>query len=164
MDFYYIEESYPSTEVEKPNFSYAKQMVDNIGGRNSEMTAISSYFFNSLCGGADDIKNVFNQVGKVEMHHLHIFGELARNLGEKPLLWSNCGHRRVWWSPSYTDYPMGICDLLEAAIQGETAAIEKYQSQTRCIGDHVVKENLRRIIADEELHVKIFTELYRKYA
>ncbi len=39
---------YPPIKVEMKNPAYAKAMLDNIGGLNSEMSAISLYVYNNL--------------------------------------------------------------------------------------------------------------------
>lgn len=161
---YNVDLPYPSTDVESPNSTYAKMILDNVGGRNSEMTAISSYYFNSLNGQSEEVCKLYRGINQVEMKHAEIFGNLAKNLGERPLFWSTCGHRRTWWSPSYTDYPLNLLDMLWASIEGEKSAIEKYQLQLRQIDDFNIKENLRRIILDEQHHVRLLTDLYEKYA
>ncbi len=48
-------------------------------------------------------------------------------------------------------------------IDGEKAAISKYQHQISYIRDENITENLRRIILDERLHVEIFEKVYGTY-
>ena len=48
-------------------------------------------------------------------------------------------------------------------IDGEKAAISKYQHQISYIRDVNITENLRRIILDERLHVEIFEKVYGAY-
>mgnify|MGYP002269074217 CR=1 FL=1 len=50
--------------------------------------------------------------------------------------------------------------ILSQAIEGEEAAVKKYMNQTAWIKDVNVCDNLRRIAADEQMHVDIFTRLY----
>ena len=126
------------------------------------MTAISFYFASEI-RLEPDLSHIFQEICKVEMHHMKIFGELARCLGETALLWTNCGGRKVWWSPSFTDYPGSIFGILEASLQGEQAAVEKYQWQLDRIDDPYIQENLKRIIEDEEIHIRIFKKLNRYF-
>ena len=39
---------YPAVHAEGPNMQYARIMLDNIGGGNSEMSSVSLYMYNSL--------------------------------------------------------------------------------------------------------------------
>ena len=55
---------------------------------------------------------------------------------------------------------MGQRTLIRGAVKVEKAAIRKYKAQLRWIADPNIQENLRRIIADEEHHLKILARLY----
>ena len=80
---------YPPIKVEMKNPAYAKAMLDNIGGLNSEMSAISLYVYNNLIlEEKKEIAAIFHKVSIVEMHHLEIFGKLALQLGEDPRMWT----------------------------------------------------------------------------
>lgn len=51
-DFHYSSDvPYPPIKAESGNPAYARVMLDNIGGSNSEMSAISLYIFNQLITG-----------------------------------------------------------------------------------------------------------------
>ena len=51
-DFHYSSDApYPPIKAESGNPAYARVMLDNIGGSNSEMSAISLYVFNQLITG-----------------------------------------------------------------------------------------------------------------
>ena len=81
---------YPPVKVDGKNPQYAAAILSNIGSCNSEMTAVSLYFYNSLITREhyQEIAECFNRISVVEMHHLDIFGELALKLGTDPRLWS----------------------------------------------------------------------------
>ena len=164
-DFHYSSDvPYPPIKAESGNPAYARVMLDNIGGSNSEMSAISLYIFNQLITGYNpDISTVFHKVSIVEMHHLEIFGTLAQQLGEEPRLWTQHGCKKIYWSPSYNQYPCELPALMHNAINSEKAAISKYQHQIAYIRDENITEILRRIILDERLHVEIFEKVYGAY-
>lgn len=98
---------YPEIDPKERNLSYGKLMLDNIGGENSEMTAISLYTYNLLITG-QELSKLFHEIAVTEMHHLKIFGKLALALGENPRLWTQKKSRYIYWSPMYTRYPMPI--------------------------------------------------------
>lgn len=155
---YHAQEAYPPIQAQGRNQRYAAAMLSNLGGANSEMTAVSQYFYDHLVtAGSPEVSEAFRDISVVEMHHLEIFGALALQLGADPRLWSVQQGRRSWWSPDYVHYARKLGPLLHGALQAEHAAIRKYQNQTRWIRDENVLENLRRVILDEEQHVQILT-------
>lgn len=161
---YAASESYPPICISRENRAYARAMLDNVGGLHSEMNAVSSYFYNSLMASEYcDAAEAFHQISIVEMHHLHIFAELSKQLGEIPRLWSFHGCRRVYWSPCYNKYTCELKPMLLQAIENERRTIQKYESQRQCIYDENIRANLSRIILDEKLHISIYEALYHKY-
>ncbi|MEG2571089.1 MAG: ferritin family protein, partial [Clostridia bacterium] len=110
-----------------------------------------------------EVSEAFHEINIVEMHHLEIFGELAYKLGENPRLWSQRGIQKKYWSPCYNRYPVQIHSILENSLSGELMAIKKYEMQCRAIANTNITDILKRIIADEEVHVEIFKKLIEKY-
>ncbi len=125
------------------------------------MNAISSYFYNSLIlsPAYESIATCFEKISQVEMHHLHIFGKLALQLGANPRLWSVENNKHVYWSPEHNLYPMDIHAMLLNAIEGERAAIRKYTAQAQTIKDTNVVANLDRILVDERYHEDVLMKL-----
>ena len=164
-DFHFSSDMpYPPVKAEEKNPAYARVILDNVGGANSEMSAISLYVYNNLMTESNkEIADVFRRISIVEMHHLEIFGKLAQQLGEEPRLWTQHGCKKIYWSPSYNQYPGDLRTLMRNVIDGEKAAISKYQHQISYIRDENITENLRRIILDERLHVEIFENVYGAY-
>lgn len=161
---YASDKPYPKIKVERQNLSYARAMLDNMGGRNSEMNAVSLYIYNSLIAENEPtLSEPFQKISIVEMHHLKMFGQLAYSLGENPRLWSVQGNGKVYWSPGYNHYPTQLKPLLLNAIQHEQEAIQQYEKQTRWIYDECICAILKRIILDEEIHLKIYKNLYDTY-
>ena len=152
---------YPAVEVSRSNHQYARAMLSNIGACNSEMSAVSLYFYNSLIlrQAHPDAAEIFHKISVVEMHHLDIFGRLAHLLGADPRLWSSVHGRRTYWSPGCNRYPRDIVPLLENAIKGENEAVNKYRRQMQWVEDPHLVALLGRIIMDEEKHLEIFHAL-----
>nr|WP_138263622.1 ferritin-like domain-containing protein [[Clostridium] hylemonae] len=146
------------------NRAYGRMMLDNMGGQNSEMSAVSLYVYNNLLIDEDArLSGIFHKISIVEMHHLHIFGEIARMMGENPRLWTYRGNQMTYWSPSYNNYPIEIRPLLTNALNGERKTVQKYEEQCRRIKDIHIVECLKRIIQDEEIHIHIFESLLEEY-
>lgn len=155
---------YPPVQVENGCKEYAYAMLSNIGSDNSEMSAISLYFYNSVILNPDyaEFAQCFHKVSIVEMHHLNIFATLAHQMGLDPRLWNVSNHHRRYWTPAYNRYPRQIQEVIENAIQGEMAAIQKYTRQAGMIKDANIVENLNRIILDERHHIEIFNAMLAK--
>ena len=155
---------YPPVRAETRNPAYARVMLDNVGGRNSEMSAISLYVYNHLIlEDRPDISKIFHKVSMVEMRHMEIFGTLACQLGEDPRMWTHYGCNKQYWSPGYNQYPKNLPALMLNVIDSEKAAISKYQHQITYIRDENITENLRRIILDERLHAELFEQVFAAY-
>jgi bacterioferritin len=155
---------YPEIEITEPDRDYAFEILDNIGGANSEMSAIGLYFYNQLITEEyNDISSSFRTVSMQEMHHLNIFGKIAYEFGANPRLWTLKRGQMVYWSPSYNTYSINLKELLLNAIYGEEAAIQKYESQRILIKNRSVKDTLSRIILDEQSHIDLFHQLMQKY-
>ena len=152
---------YPPIQPNSCRPDYARALLSNAGGRNSEMGAVSLYFYNSVvldpCYA--DLARCFHKISVVEMHHLNIFASFANKMGLDPRLWEQTPQGNRYWSPAYNCYPRTPRALVENSLQAELAAIEKYSRQAEIICDDNIRENLNRIILDEQQHVKIFREM-----
>lgn len=156
---------YPLIKPVAPNRIYARWMLDNMGGPNSEMSAVSLYFYDHLITEEkfSEVSAIFHKIFVVEMHHLEIFGKLALELGENPLLCTRYQNRRSYWTPGYNKYPTDFGRLVQAALESEQAAVRKYENQINCVTDPNIIENLMRIIMDERLHIQIFSQIMMEY-
>ncbi|MFR3911355.1 MAG: hypothetical protein ACLTYB_09345, partial [Clostridium paraputrificum] len=61
------------------------------------------------------------------------------------------------------DYGNTLKEYLDYDIQAEVVAIRDYNKALNEISDPNIVKIIERIILDEELHLKIFKELYAKY-
>ncbi|XAH73101.1 ferritin family protein [Kineothrix sp. IPX-CK] len=152
---------YPEIQPESQNPQYALAMLSNVGSSNSEMTAVSLYFYNSVILDPlyVNFAKCFHEISIVEMHHLNIFADLAFKMGADPRLWSVQNRRKAYWTPAFNQYPREIRSIIVNSIKGEEAAIRKYRSQTSVIRDANIKSILERIILDEERHIEIFNNM-----
>lgn len=158
------QEPYPEVRAEGRNRRYAEAILDNVGGGNSEMSAVALYLYNQwVTAETPEVAQAFHSISVTEMRHLEIFATLARQLGEEPRLWGIQQGRRHWWTPGNLPYQRRLGPLLRIAVREEKAAIRKYRAQCRWIGDRNVVENLKRIIQDEEQHIAVLGELYSIY-
>ena len=159
---YQVKKPYPPIQVDSPNLTYANEMLSDIAEVVSEMSDVARYFYIAVMANEHykEIATCFHYISIVEMHHLNIFAQLALKLGADPRLWSGAVYKK-WWSPSYIGYSFDLRSMIAESIQAEENAIRKYSQQAETIGDHNIVAILRRIILDEEQHLRIFKELYQ---
>lgn len=155
---------YPEVRAEGKNRRYGQAILSNVGGSVSEMGATAQYLYAHFTqSGRPEVAECLGRLAMVEMRHLAIFAQLARQLGEDPRLWSPFRGGRRYWTPEYLRYPHRLEQVLHCAIDEERSAIQKYSRQAQWIRDTNVVANLRRIIADEEVHLEILTGLLKSY-
>jgi bacterioferritin len=160
---YRVNLPYPPVRVNGKNPVYASEMLSNMAEVVSEMSDVSRYFYIAIVAQQNhsSISTCFHHISIVEMYHLNIFAELAHLLGADPRLWSGRGIKR-WWSPSFIGYPHELHELIAESIKAEEAAISKYSRQANIIRDPNIVAILKRIILDEERHLQIFREMYKR--
>lgn len=162
---YASNEPYPEIQISQKNLRYARWMLDNMGGLDSEMSTISLYIYNNIICGENfqELSNIFQKISVVEMHHLKIFGKLSFLLGENPRLWTKRGNRAIYWTPNYNHYTLELSRLMHNALNKELMAIRKYEQQICAIKQENIVENLKRIIQDEKIHVSILQKIIIDY-
>ncbi len=153
-----LELPYPEIRVAGCNPDYALEILSNVGSCNSEMSAVSLYFYNSviLDQSYRSFAHCFIDISIVEMHHLDMFAKVAFLLGANPRLWTMERNQMVYWTPACNNYPHEIKEVICNSIQGEEEAIRKYRKQAQTIRDPYIVALLERIILDEEHHIEIF--------
>lgn len=156
---------YPEPRVEGTNVEYANILLKDYSGRVSEFTAISLYSYQHFIsdGQFEDYAEVIGGVSMAEMKHLELLGETIKLLGVKPIYIDSACPPGKLWTPGYVNFTILIKEMLVEDIKSEKKAIENYKYHISIIKDRYIRELLERIILDEELHVKLFMELYEKY-
>jgi bacterioferritin len=98
------------------------------------------------------------------MKHLKLLGETIKLEGIKPMYINNASPHGKLWSPIYVNYTTYIMAMLKEDIKSEQKAIENYKYHITLIQNKHIIKLLERIILDEELHFKLFTQEYEKYS
>ena len=148
---------YPDIKVEKENIEYAKLLMYPYASMVSEDTATHLYMYQSFILD-DNIGKILENIAIVEMHHLEMLAKTINLLGLKPEYKSN----DIPWTSNYVNYNSNLKDILKINIEAETLAIKNYQNLIKVINDKYIKKMLERIIVDEEIHLKIFNDLYNE--
>ena len=148
---------YPDIKVEIENIEYAKLLMYPYASMISEDTATHLYMYQSFILD-DNIGKILENIAIVEMNHLEMLAKTINLLGLKPKYKSN----DIPWTSNYVNYNTNLKDILKINIEAETLAIKNYQNLIKVINDKYIKKMLERIIVDEEIHLKIFNDLYNE--
>lgn len=163
---YIVNLPYPQPKVERANIGYANVLLKDYAGEVSEFTAVSLYVYQHMVskGRFEDYARDVGGISMVEMKHLELIGKTIILLGIRPIyIDSACPPGRLWAS-AYVNFTISIKDMLLEDIKSEKKAIRNYKYHISIIKDRYIQELIKRIIMDEELHLKLFTELYEKYS
>lgn len=156
---------YPKIRVHAPNDHYAEILMDDYAGMVSEFTAISQYLYHHflLKKLSDDLGELLENVAITEMLHMEMLADTILLLGGNPVIRGSYSTMGSFWDGRLVNYGVLACDQLRADLDSEYKAIANYRRHIEIIGDSYVQDILKRIILDEEVHVKLFTKELKKY-
>jgi bacterioferritin len=140
--------------------NYARLLSEAYAGNDSELAAILQYTYGHIVTDGErpeQLSPTLACVSETEMKHFEILGDLIFKLGGDPKFCDSVSHR--CFDAGKVKYQPHPERLNRAAIAGERTAIALYRELMRKIDDECVRAILRRIILDEEHHIKIFSEL-----
>ncbi len=151
---------YPEIRVERKNPAYASMLALAYASQDGELPTVLSYIYGSMvCENAlpEMLSETLRCIAVAEMRHLEMLGKLILMLGGDPRFCTS--NKRMGINTAMLPYKITPSDIIAQAITGEKKAIKMYENLILSIEDKYVREVLRRIIKDEEHHLKIFTEL-----
>ena len=158
---------YPNVKVACPNPFYGQLLLFDYCSCVSELRAVMQYNYHRmrLSQCYPEIAFVLNCICSVEMLHTDLLSELILQNNCDPKYRTlqngqNCYYR---CTPDCCDYSKTVGKILLENIALEKAQIEQYKMRCVQIADETVTSVLKHIIMDEEIHIKILTDLYYKY-
>ncbi len=156
--------AYPDIKVERPSLKNANLLSHIYASNESELTQIHEYMYQSMVLYKIDpeISKILSQIGKVEMKHLQLLGLTIKALGKDPI-YADCNFNlENYWNSNDVYYDTDLKTILEIDIEREKKAIYDYKMLLCTIDDIYIKELIKRIILDEEIHLEIFKNLYKQ--
>lgn len=155
---------YPKVNIEYPSQKYAELLSHVYASNESELTATHLYVYQSIVleRKYPEIARTLLEISKVEMHHLKLLGETIQKLGELPIFADQSFHMETYWNGNDVYYDTDLKTILEIDIESERRAIHDYQMLINVIDDVYIKELLERIILDEQIHIEIFLEFFKR--
>ncbi len=157
------EAPYPEIRVERKNPHYARMLSLAYAGPEGELAAILSYTYGGkVCAGKtpETLAQMLRCIANVEMRHMDMLGELITKLGGDPRFATGPAGR-MGINTAMLNYQTDTSAVLRNAIASEEGAVRLYNDLIRAIDDRYIRELLKRIIKDEEHHIKLFREMLR---
>ncbi len=150
--------SYPPLEVERPHFPYARMLMQDLSSSHSEMTAIYQYLYQDwiIADQVPELASALRKIAQVEMHHLDILGRMIVLLGGDPRCQAMPNNRRSAWNGNNLTYTHTVVSFLKSNITAEQFARNTYLAQANMVQDPKVSAVLRKLAADEDVHIGIF--------
>ena len=153
---------YPPIEDLKPNPKLAYKLKEAYAGPISELSCITKYIFEhiSLNSDLNEIKIVLKKIAIIEMKHLDILGTMIKKLGISPTYTAfNSIENESYWQSNLISYETDLIKCLKENITDEQKAINLYKQLIIDAQDEKITKVLKRIILDEENHIKIFQSI-----
>ena len=162
---YSVNLPYPKVNVKDKNSKYIDLILLNFSSSISEFSAITQYTYHeiSYIYKNPEVSKILNGISIVEMYHLKLLGEILIQLRAEPGYWID-NKKKNYWSSKLLDYDISsLKHILEIDINSEKEAIKQYKETISKISDENINDILKRIILDEEIHIQLFLDLYKKY-
>lgn len=144
---------WPSLKITGPNPYYARLLMEDYAGPVSELTAAMQYIYHhTVLGARPEIATALEQIAIVEMMHMEKLATAIYKLGGDPRF--QPAPQGDAWCAANIDYGSCLFEQLHQDLAGEYAAVQSYKAHIDMIQEPSIKALLRRIIADELLHIQ----------
>ena len=135
-----------------------EKLYDLYAGRFSEMTAITSYTYQSVITSGMPLSELLEEISVVEMRHLQMLAEVLVTFGADPIF----AGAHNYFTCSYTNYCKSVREFLTTNIDGELSAREEYLALANTTQNSSLCELLTRIAMDEEMHAQLLKTAYEE--
>lgn len=157
---------YPVISVIEENSRYGNILLQNYSGEISHFSLSSQFNYYELVSFKTSpvISAVLKGISKIDNYHMNILGKLIVLLGEDPRYWINRKKTSHYWNPKFLKYTNKIDEILKNCIYFKTNLISQYEKTLLEIDDDKIVAILKRILSDQEFHLKLLIELQEKYS
>lgn len=157
FDTFSVDKPYPELTVYENNPHDVFALMPDYGGRESETTAIMQYSYQHyiLKEHYPEVAYNLENIAISEMRHHELLANAIVQSGGDPIIAGN----HCFWSGSSVNYVCDVCDILKANIAAEKGAIVNYKRTITKLCNKSIIALIRRIIEDEELHIRLFTQM-----
>lgn len=152
-----------SAEIPEPNFTYAAWLYDAYAGSDSELTAVTMYFYQAVILDRPEFDAIWRPIAYDEIRHLELLGIALRHLGVDPRYGSFRRGHWMDWRSKFVNYATDLCTMLDLNIQDEAKAHAHYLDLAHKIPIPEIQGILTQMAADEERHYHCFAEVKQQF-
>lgn len=162
MDFSEIEVkvNHPYPEIrEAQDDAQTVAVLKNLAfSRVGEITGVLQYIYQSVIADKtkEEIAEIFEEIGVVEMLHLDMLMHAITEFGGNPKYEDAQSN---YFNTSVVNYSMKLREMLDSNIRAESIAIENYNMAINKVKNQSLKDLFQRIIEDEQRHIEVFKQI-----
>ena len=153
-----VDKPYPELLDVKEDFQTVAILKNLVSSRMGEFAGASQYIYQSVIADKtnEDIAEILEEIGVVEMIHLDVLMHAITSFGGVPKYEDSQGN---FFNTANLNYSTKLRDMLDNNIRSESVAIENYQMAINRVSNQSLKDLFARIIEDEKKHLEIFKHL-----
>lgn len=153
---------YPTTEGLMPDCYSLGIISPAYASSSGELNAVLQYVYHSLeferCGKKKWAEEI-SAIAVSEMKHLALLGKTISLLGARPVYCQNPASAFGYYSAKFVAYSNSLLHMAEDDVIAERHAIAGYERMLKRLKNEQVKAIIARILEDEYLHLKKFTNI-----
>lgn len=150
-------------EPPDPNFTYAIWLYDAYAGKDSELTAATTYLYQAVLLDRSEFDDLLRPIAYDEIGHLEKLALALRYLNVDPKYGSLRNGQWFDWRSGFVNYTGELCLLLEQNIADEARDHRKYLELAQKIPIPEIQALLLEMAADEERHHRLFCQARQQY-
>lgn len=150
-------------EIPEPNFTYAMWLYDVYAGKDSELSAVTTYLYQAVVLDRPEFDELLRPIAYDELRHLEQLGWALRFLGVDPRYGSFSKGHWVDWRARTLNYTTELCAILDYNMEDEAKAVQHYCDLARKIPIPEIQAILTQISADEERHYHCFAQAKQQF-
>lgn len=156
---------YPSTDGISPDCRALRLISPAYASSTGELNSILQYNYHAVMfngQGLDEYAELIDSIAVAEMIHLKLLGKLILALGAQPIYTACPPAAFNFYSAKFVSYSRSLKNMIEDDIIAERHAVMSYAHMLDRLRNDRVSAIISRILEDEKLHLKAFTELLNK--
>ena len=160
-----IQESHEpaAMQIPEPTFTYATWLYEAYAGKDSELTAITTYLYQAVLLDRPEFDALFRPIAYDEMRHLEKLALSLRYLGVDPKYGAFSSGHWVEWRAHFVNYTSDLCAMLDSNIADEAEGHRHYLELAQNIPIPEIQCLLTEMAADEERHYQQFCQAKLQY-
>lgn len=150
-------------EISEPNFTYAMWLYDVYAGKDSELSAVTTYLYQAVVLDRPEFDELLRPIAYDELRHLEQLAWCIRFLGVDPRYGSLSKGHWVDWRARFINYTSELCAILDYNMEDEAKAVQQYTELAQKIQIPEIQSILCQLAADEERHYQCFAQAKQRY-